>query len=44
MTPVAELKVWSQSRSPRPRTRRILNTAMAALLALSVILFTWPNL
>ena len=27
-----------------PRARRVLNTAMAALLAASVILFTWPGL
>jgi threonine/homoserine/homoserine lactone efflux protein len=26
-----------------PRSRRVLNTAMAALLAASVILFTWPR-
>jgi threonine/homoserine/homoserine lactone efflux protein len=27
-----------------PRARRVLNTVMAALLAASVILFTWPGL
>jgi len=26
-----------------PRARRVLNTAMAALLAASVILFAWPR-
>jgi threonine/homoserine/homoserine lactone efflux protein len=26
-----------------PRARRVLNTAMAALLASSVILFAWPR-